>query len=227
MKGSGMEKEHMTGLDIFFTVSLVFIYLAGLAGFLFIERFSGWTFLTPLVLFVTGLYAFYPMIRERNRRFAVWFGITAVITFFLEVLGAATGWVFGHYSYGQGLGFRLLGVPPVIGWNWVLVVFGAREISRRLIRDKLWLMALVTAFICVAFDFIMEPAAVRMDFWTWDSGRIPLQNYLAWGIISFAAAFFYPGRQEKDVPLRRFPVIFIITQTVFFSVLNFIHSAGL
>ena len=45
-------------------------------------------------------------------------------TFLLEVAGVATGAVFGSYRYTPALGALVWGVPPVIGWNWVLVVLG-------------------------------------------------------------------------------------------------------
>jgi hypothetical protein len=41
------------------------------------------------------------------------------------------------------------------------------------------------------FDWIMEPVAIRLDYWTWAGGDIPMQNYFAWFVIATVSAFAY------------------------------------
>ena len=37
----------------------------------------------------------------------------------------------------------------------------------------------------VCFDLLMEPAAVKLDYWTWLNGHIHLRNYLVWFGLEF------------------------------------------
>ena len=48
--------------------------------------------------------------------------------------------------------------------------------------------AILVALLMVCFDVLMEPAAVKLDYWTWMNADIPLQNYLVWFGLSFIFA---------------------------------------
>ena len=52
-----------------------------------------------------------------------------LIGFFVEVLGVYSGLLFGEYHYGKTLGFQFLGVPLIIGMNWVLLVVSSFAVS--------------------------------------------------------------------------------------------------
>jgi putative membrane protein len=43
----------------------------------------------------------------------------------------------------------------------------------------------------VLVDIFIEMVAARLDYWHWDGGIIPLQNYIAWLIISFFFNLIY------------------------------------
>ena len=36
----------------------------------------------------------------------------------------------------------------------------------------------------VLLDIMIEPVAIELDFWQWEGGNIPLQNYLMWFIVA-------------------------------------------
>jgi putative membrane protein len=40
------------------------------------------------------------------------------------------------------------------------------------------------ATIATCFDYILEPVAIKLHFWTWENGQIPLLNYICWFFIS-------------------------------------------
>ena len=185
--------------------------------------------LTPSVLWVFGVFVTVRSLRggwvddgsgpERRARLPVcelvWIAATSTITFILEAVGVHTGAVFGDYSYGDVLGVSLFSVPLVIGFNWVLVVLGAL----RAVRSLRWWAAVPTAAgITVVFDWILEPLAIRLGYWSWNWDGVPLQNYLAWFIISaFAAALF---RILKLRPGSRLPLYYLIIQVSFFIALR-------
>jgi putative membrane protein len=71
----------------------------------------------------------------------------------------------------------------MIGLNWAMLIFYVTAtLAGRL--QNAWLTSLTGACMMTFYDFIMEPAAVKMGMWYWKGGIIPLQNYLAWFICS-------------------------------------------
>ena len=173
--------------------------------------------MTPYTLLACGLIAFFPVFLERKRDVLIWALLVFVITFALEALGTATGRIFGPYTYGRTLGAKLFAVPVVIAFNWLLVILGASSLARLIFRRKL-LSALLAALLAVGFDYLLEPTAIRLGYWTWQAAGIPLQNYLAWFLIALAAALVY-------VYLRlsvktRLPLVYFLIQLVFFAALR-------
>jgi putative membrane protein len=171
---------------------------------------------TPYFLFVFALIPLVPVVRERRYGVYLWALATLVITFFLEALGTHTGLIFGPYSYGPTLGLKLFQVPIVIALNWLIVIMAVLSLTAS-IRSS-FLAALLVGAGAVLFDFVMEPVAIALDYWTWQAVTIPLQNYLAWFGIAFATALVF-----RLVRLRvdtRIPPLYVAVQFVFFLVLR-------
>lgn len=108
--------------------------------------------------------------------------LVAVLGFFVEVVGVKTELIFGSYVYGKALGYQLLSVPLLIGVNWAILLYSTAQLSK--FKNPL-LNALFGAFLMVALDYFIEQNASKFDFWYWKESIIPLQNYIAWFIISF------------------------------------------
>lgn len=108
--------------------------------------------------------------------------LVAVLGFFIEVVGVKTELIFGSYVYGKALGYKLLSVPLLIGVNWAILLYSTAQLSK--FKNPL-LNALFGAFLMVALDYFIEQNASKFDFWYWKEAIIPLQNYIAWFIISF------------------------------------------
>jgi hypothetical protein len=124
----------------------------------------------------------------------IWAVASYAAAFALEAAGVATGAIFGPYEYSSVLGTNILRVPPIIGFNWIVVVSGCATLatflvyigmpkvdggrSMRVIR--ILVIALVSGILAAAFDWVMEPAAVALDYWTWLVPTIPFQNYFTW-----------------------------------------------
>jgi putative membrane protein len=161
--------------------------------------------------------ALLPVLLEGNKGLILWGLILFVSTFFLEALGTATGKIFGPYTYGRTLGLKLLDVPLVIAFNWFLVILGSLSLAQLLLRRKL-LPAILTAALAVGFDFLLEPTAIRLDYWTWHTPDIPLQNYVAWSLIALVAALFFV--YFKLSVKTRLPVVYFLIQLVFFAALR-------
>jgi len=99
--------------------------------------------------------------------------------FIVEVVGVNTGIIFGEYTYGKTLGLTFFGTPLVMGINWInlsLASFGIISFFT----DKKNLLIILSSLLMVFFDFIIEPIAINLDFWSWEYITVPVHNYFGW-----------------------------------------------
>lgn len=204
-----------------FSLFLLFaVYLVGIANILlgFTDSLMK---LTPYnLLFATGILLYNA--NKPDKIYLFWFMIIGMAGFLIEWAGIETGLIFGSYSYGSGLGLKLFDVPLMIGINWAVLVFAAAAILQRL-QWNILVKSAVGAALMVSYDILLEPVAIRFDFWSWAGGNIPLQNYLAWWVIAFVMLLGVQGYVGK---LNNRLAIWIVgIQTFFFALL--IISEGL
>ncbi len=194
---------------------LVILYVVGIVGLGSSSR-EWFLAATPLTLVISaGLLLANHL--EWNR-WAVSAVVTAAIVGFLvEVVGVQTGLIFGEYAYGATLGAKLWAVPLVIGLNWLLLTYTTGALTARLRLPKV-LQAALAAAAMTALDVLIEPIAMAFDFWQWSGGVVPMQNYIAWFLVSFALLLLFQYlRFDKRNPLAA-PVL--VLQVLFFGILN-------
>ncbi len=144
-----------------------------------------------------------------------------VAGFMVEWLGVRYGILFGVYTYGSNLGPKIDGVPLLIGVNWAMLTLASAAIAQHFLTKK-WFRAAFGALLMVSLDFFIEPAAPLFDFWTWDLGYAPLQNFVAWYIISFLLHLIYTNTNIKGE--FRFSLHVFLAQFVFFLYFFFYHG---
>lgn len=197
-------------------ILLSIFYLVGIAGIL--SPLSDWVLrLTPVNLLLTGacLFAFH---EGWTRKFLFFMVFTLLLGYSVEVLGVATGLVFGTYQYGPNLGPKLFGVPPIIGLNWLLLVYGIGCVVGRYILFNPLLQAIVASFLMTSLDYLIEPVAMKAGFWNWEGGVVPVQNYAGWLLVSFVLfSLFFTLRLQSSNPMA---AVIVGIQVVFFGVLN-------
>jgi putative membrane protein len=197
------------------TVLLIVFFSVGLAGHLFELTRPLMLLLTPFILLAGAILQLVLVRKEDYTKLLIaWLVATYLITFTLEVLGVKYGLVFGHYVYGDVLGLKVLGVPVIIGMNWVIIIWGIVSGLEKL-PIPVFLQVPLTALLALFFDWVMEPVAIGLGYWTWDGGDIPLQNYIAWFVIAFVFALAYRlGKLKVNHPvLPRY----VIIQFLFFT----------
>lgn len=201
---------------------ILFIYIifsVGIAGHLIKVTQSIMLFLTPITLLISGTVVLFFSLAEEKNKLLSWVAFTYLATFTLEAIGVATGAIFGNYKYGKTLGLSFLNVPVIIGFNWVLVILGSIAISSLIIKNVL-LRSLITALLAVGFDFILEPIAIKLDYWQWENNIISLKNYSAWFVIAFFSSliFFKVGANFTPAISKHYffiQLIFFIILTIF------------
>ena len=141
-----------------------------------------------------------------------------MIGFFIEVLGVYSGLLFGEYHYGKTLGFQFLEVPLIIGVNWVLLVVSSFAVSSYFVSNSI-LKVLLSSIIMVLLDLMIEPVAIRLDFWHWQAEVIPLQNYLMWFLVALLMNWILTFNRFKFNVKLGFGLL--ISQVLFFTLQSF------
>jgi putative membrane protein len=140
--------------------------------------------------------------------------------YLVELIGVNTNYLFGSYTYGDALGIKILNVPPLIGLNWLIIIISGASIARTFFKNKpIWFIAIISAIICTLLDVIIEPVAIKFDFWSWDDGSIPIYNYVCWLVFSFLFSLLY---LRNKVHVNKIGVYTYGVWVLFFTFLNII-----
>ena len=203
-------------------ISIIIIWLVHISGFLgmlFYDLvfFAGFTsvnlFLMSIILFLN--------FKLSSRR-----EILSILSIFLigmitESLGVNYGLIFGDYEYGNNLGFKLFGVPFLIGINWIILTAISANIASFLTKNNSVLLTIITgALLMLAMDFVMEPIAPKLDMWRFKNLIVPPSNYIGWLIIGLITQTIYNllfREKEIIVSINLYAAFFL-----FFSFLNLI-----
>jgi len=203
------------------TVAVIaFYYSVGIVGLSVPKTQSLFQALVPFTL-LCSLYFLW--LFQENLSMKVYLTGLAIfiLGFAVEVAGVNTGVIFGEYEYGRTLGIKLWNTPLMIGVNWLLLIFSCRALTELFLRNR-WLRIVVASLLMVIYDIVLEPVAIRLDMWNWFGERVPLQNYLAWFIVS-VILFLILELFVKQVRNKIAPALFII-QIAFFLVLNIVYK---
>ena len=111
-------------------------------------------------------------------------------------------------------------MPLIIGFNWVFVILGSIAISR-LLTNNIFLSPVISALIAFIFDLILEPIAIKLDYWSWSEGIIPIQNYLAWFVIALISALGFNYLKVK-VNFKNIFTLSFCSICVFCNTINFL-----
>ena len=192
---------------------LILAYIAGLIGLQIPAVAPLFRQLTALNLLAT-LAALLWYHTDWRPSFTFYIALAVLVGYFVELLGVRTGYVFGGpYAYGEGLGPRLFGIPPIIGANWLLLTYCFGSFFDRF-DLPIYMKTAIAATAMTLLDVLVEPVAIRLDFWTWFDRPIPIQNYLGWWLVATVLLSIWYGLPfRKD---NRLAVLIISLQVFFF-----------
>jgi putative membrane protein len=202
-----------------FLILLTAMYIAGMIGLNNPQTSNLFQWLTPFNLLVSLaiLLYFHP---QWNRSFIIFCVLTFLTGFFVEVAGVKTGVIFGEYQYETTLGFKMLEVPPLIGVNWLLLIYCVGASFCRT-SQPIYIKVIYGALVMTMLDFLVEPVAIALNMWSWKEAHPPVQNYAAWFIISAVLlTLFHSMKFRKDNPVALW---LLVLQICFFGIQNFIH----
>jgi putative membrane protein len=193
----------------------------------FLTPYKSFISLTPLNLLITcGLLL--SSHTDWRKEFVFFCLACAMAGVLVEMIGVHTGVIFGVYVYGGTLGWKIYDVPLTIGVNWLILTYSTSMIAHRYINKYagekhsslvLIFKAMAAATLMTALDTLIEPFAVRYDFWTWADGIIPIQNFVAWWLVSFLLCL-YGLKVIQKMPFNKLAVWVYGLQVFFFAANN-------
>lgn len=226
--------ERQTNLNKLFSIVVIILFSVGVVGHIFLKDIM--LLLTPIVLLFVNISAIFLLFRFQNKENLksniIIIAIILVATLIIEIIGEKYGIIFGDYSYGDVLSYgflEVMNVPIVISINWLIVIISSTTLATKLIHIK-ELQALATGIIAVVFDYAMEPVAIHLNYWFWNDASgfstdiIPIQNYIAWFIIS--SIFSYIIVKSKLKINANFLLYIFFAELFFFQLLNLLFKIG-
>ena len=209
-------------------ILVILMYLAGTIGLLIPYTQPYFKLASPLNLWVS-LILLISFHQDFNKKF-IFTAIFIFLTgFFVEVAGVHTGMIFGKYRYGQTLGTQLFEVPLVIGANWLLLVYCSSisvktvfaNIRHKSFFTSIFIQSIIASLLMVGLDYLIEPVAISLDFWHWQSDEIPIQNFQAWFLISVILNYLFLNTKfSKENPLA---ISLLFLQFLFFISISIFH----
>ena len=200
-------------------ISVFIIWLFHLCGMVGISYGNKEFFLafTPINLFISFVLLFVNQKQLESKELK-----SAFLIFFIgmisEILGVKYGLIFGDYVYLDNLGVKILGVPVLIGVNWIILTFITGSLSSFIFKNK-YVSILMGAILMIGLDLLIEPVAPLLGFWIFDLQKVPLQNYLGWFVIGMITqALFQFKIAEKELT---FSTHLLIINAIFFAFLNY------
>ena len=173
--------------------------------------------------------------KEKNKYYFLFLLACFSIGIIVEMIGVYTRIFFGDYTYGNVLGPKVQEVPLMIGVNWFIIIYcsgisihtflmmAINRISADTGKNPMVLKALSViidgATLAVFFDWLMEPVAVKLGYWTWNGdGSIPFFNYVCWFLVSILLlTLFHFAKFNKQ---NKFAVNLLLIQLMFFLILR-------
>jgi putative membrane protein len=157
-----------------------------------------------------------------DNRFILFALLIFVLGFTAEWIGVHQHWLFGDYTYGKTLGFKLSGVPLIIGINWFLLTYAAGVLMRRSRIRSMALRIIFGASLLVLLDMLIEPVAISLDYWHWANGLIPLKNYSCWFFVSALMLIIFELFRFKKQGIAG-PVL-LLMEFIFFGILCIVQT---
>lgn len=145
--------------------------------------------------------------------------------YLIEYIGVHTGVLFGEYQYGNGLSTKFLDIPLIIGLNWFIIVVSSTSVARIIKYPTLitqtpdLIIALIAGGLCTGMDFLIEPVAIKYDYWSWATETIPTFNYITWFGFASMFSFIYLKLNSK---INRVGQALFVIWVLFFTILNLV-----
>ncbi|RKR85340.1 putative membrane protein [Mucilaginibacter gracilis] len=198
---------------------IILFHIVGLVGFFIPAIQPLFLKIVPfhlLLMFAVVVYSH----QVFNKKLVAFIAITFVLGFAAEWVGVHLHLIFGNYFYGKTLGLKLFDIPLMIGVNWFLLIYCTGVFMQYSGIKNLNLRVILGAVVLVLLDVLIEPIAIRFDYWHWAGLTAPGQNYLGWFILSgLMLGIFEAFKFSRQSSVG---AVLLIAQYVFFALLHLV-----
>jgi putative membrane protein len=87
--------------------------------------------------------------------------------------------------------------------------------SKALTKSML-LQVVLGALIMTGMDWLMEPVAIKSDFWHWKNETIPVYNFICWFVVSLLTNWIFVKIAKPT--LNKTAITLFILLTLFFTI---------
>lgn len=184
-----------------------------------------------LIIIAIGLFAFYEymliIVKDKEKtytiKYLIFFVFVLIISWLIEYFGVKSGIVFGEYEYSDTLIPQISKVPIAIGFAWFSTLISSAAIVQQTSvfsssKVDAIVKSLAIALFMVFFDFMLEPVAVKLDYWQWESGIIPTQNYITWFIVGFLFSLIGYVLEVFTIKIPNIIIHIFVAQIIYFSI---------
>jgi putative membrane protein len=161
-------------------------------------------------------------------RTALFFAVSAVVSYLMEEVGVRTGLVYGAYHYSDLLGAKLGHVPLIIPLAWFMMIYPSWMVSKAMVRGidthsiaGITAQATVAAWVMTAWDVVMDPGMAAQGNWVWEHGGayfgVPPRNYFGWLLTTFLVYWIagWLWRRREDGNTKTFKMLPVIVYSFF------------
>ena len=176
----------------FLRFSIFLMWLLNISGFFGIlsDQKDFYLSATPYVLSLTLFILVANHNLNQNKIIPAFF-LIFLLGIFVEVLGVNYGLFFGDYEYGNTLGIQIMGVPLVIGFNWLMLTIICANFIENIFKKNIYTKVILASILMVSLDFLIEIVAPQIDFWEFNADVVPISNYIWWFFFSLVFQFIY------------------------------------
>ena len=201
------------------SISIFIVWLFSVSGIIgiLIGHNDWFLSLTPLHLSVYFLLIVWNSVDKR--KIILHLSIAFFTGLLAEFLGVNYGLIFGDYTYGENLGYKIYGVPILIGVNWAILVYSSAAIAKKVCPGGIT-CSIFAAILMVFLDLIIEMSAPRFDFWEFKGGTVPIQNYVGWFVVSLVIQLIFQKLQKSYN--YRLAIHIFLAIALFFAVFLFV-----
>ncbi len=200
-------------------ITFIVFYCVGLVLYFTPFTHNLFILITPytLVLVTVSIFSHH---KEWNIKTIAVFASIFILGIITEIIGVATGKLFGTYAYGKGLGIKIADVPVVIGLNWVFLTYASNSIISKH-TSKNGPIIIGAASLMVLYDILLEKVAPLMDMWLFSKNDPPISNYVVWFLL---ALFFNGAIQQFKINTHNRPARWLFFIQFGFFIIIAIHD---
>jgi uncharacterized membrane protein len=173
---------------------------------------------------------------------AIFFAISAVVSYSFEEIGVRTGAIYGAYRYSDMLGIKIGDVPAIIPLAWFMMIYPAWIVARAILRNidirsfaGITAVSIVAALTITGWDMVMDPGMAAAHNWIWEQGGeyfgVPLRNYFGWILTTFIIYWLASAlrrNRKNEIPTTKsfadLPIILYAFYALRYVVVNHIPA---